>query len=733
MFGITLKQFQRTYPGNFSWNFPLCLKSSNDFKVKNYSNIYLTGQYQFSDIFNFDSSRLKGINISTYLKYGEDYLKFNIADSTPYSEDSRYADYINYGFGSFTNTADGSTKFTLSILDDNTCRIFYTYNYIKYYLVADINQKASFIKEKLLSFNSDSVNPQDFKYLFSEKRNAIQFFKDTPDGYFYMTREGNELSLFELEDNNAVTYVSKTPFTIDRNIYTYPDTTLNTSFICYNNDNSIDESKSLFNLNNNFLLHRKYSDIGSIVDIIPLKNQLLQDDVFSSCNVLLSSNSKNLFVDGLREYTSINQDIKEENTEELELNYVFYNKSYKIKPGINEIIAPDSLYPFSKLNINDAKFISSGSFAFNTPQYSDKVYSLSEDSHNLLNGQYLLCTWLSGAPNSKEKVWVDRYYYPDRATKQEAISGRNTVEGTYDDLIENLIQTNIDIKNSVDTKKFFDKKSDLVFESGKTYTYNRISSQELPGIISNVSSSEVNYFKKINNSNKFTFGFYFDGDSTNWTVYSDINAIDCGLKIQKTNQILTLNYTLFDPSDNTYLNYSISSDIKQLKENFVCVSIDAIKGIGYFFLNNIVIKTFDIPIYQYVKKQLIYGDFYINFNNTKLNIYKSDKVKVPFLSTNYTDSNLVFIIPILDNKSNIDNIYITLPCGMSNSIDNIEYLQSVCGSSTFKSNNININLKNINIQNENILQGIKDSITSSVRGVLPVNTSINTITFPNYK
>ena len=54
-------------------------------------------------------------------------------------------------------------------------------------------------------------------------------------------------------------------------------------------------------------------------------NQLLQNDLFSSSNNMLSCIDNTLFVDDMREYSSIFQDIKEETSDELELNYIFYN------------------------------------------------------------------------------------------------------------------------------------------------------------------------------------------------------------------------------------------------------------------------------------------------------------------------------------------------------------------------------------------------------------------------
>lgn len=603
-------------------------------------------------------------------------------------------------------------------------------------------------KEKLLSFDADMIQPQDFKYLFSEDLHNFQFFKEIEAGTYFITKFKNRLRMYLVTDNNASTYVSRTPFTIQRNIYTYPNISLNNSFITYDNDNTLNFDKSRFDLTNNFLLHKKFTNSRSEIDIIILKNQLLQNDIFSASNNTLSSSQNSISINGFREYSTISQTIQEENSEDLSLNYVFYNKSYLIKPGYNYFTSPSSLTPFTNLNINDSKFIESGAFSFDTPQYADKVYHLSNDTKNYDNGQYLLCTWLSGSPIGVNKVWVDRYYYPDRIEKSDAFSSKPSYETTYDDYIENLISSDSNISSSVDKYKFFDKVSDLSFKPSQKYLYERVGdfSPESLSSTANICNTYVtnypeNYFKTINSNNKFTIGFYFKGDNNNWVVKSDHNDLICGLSFTKTGYSLTINYDLYDPSDGEEGQHQIftkTTNIKKLKDNFVCVSMDNTTGLGYFLLNNEVILTFDknkFEIYEYINKQLLYGDFFIYKGSNKISLlsYSDGDIYDIVLSDKYTPPNLAFIIPILNKTSKIDDIYITLPCGMRNSVDDLENLQSVCGSSMFKSNQINIHLKNTNIINTNVIQGVKDSITSSVSEFLPINTTIHSIELDNYK
>jgi len=209
----------------------------------------------------------------------------------------------------------------------------------------------------------------------------------------------------------------------------------------------------------------------------------------------------------------------------LELNYVFYNQSYKIKPGYNEFISPSSMYPFVKLNVNDSKFIPSGAFSYITPEFSDKVYRVSNEPQNSADGQYLLCTWLSGSPLGTDKVWVDRYYYPDLIEKAAAIASKPYQYPTYDDYIENLIKNNSTLQTEIGKQKIFDKISDLVFEPNQTYIYERVSTSLFASPVSAINycnsvspTYPKNYFKDLNVAGKFTYSTFFKGDTTSWTL-----------------------------------------------------------------------------------------------------------------------------------------------------------------------------------------------------------------------
>jgi hypothetical protein len=582
--------------------------------------------------------------------------------------------------------------------------------------------------------------------MFSESTNDIFLYKNTPTGNYSISTYDNTLILDRTIINDFLSNTS-TSFRIVKNIYDESSNIPDTSYITYNVDNTIDNDKSKFNLSNNMLLYKTFNVENSPIESLMLKNQLLQSDIFSSANNLLSSSDNNLYVNDLREYSSIFSDVAEETTDSLELNYVFYNKDYKISPGVNIITSPASMYPYSKLNVNDTKFVDSGAFSYTTPEFADKIYRLSNDNINNQNGQYLLCTWLSGSNSSDNKMWIDRYYYPDLIDKQEAIAASTYLQSTYDDYIENLIYTNTDILESVEYNKIFDKKSDLIFEPNQNYEYVRIDDNILAALSSRIHTinpvTDLNYFKSVNKTGELALAFSFDGGDTSWTVKSDRNNIDAGLTIQKNGRDLTITYDAYDSTTHHYdkTEYSWKRNSKtvkleQLDTNFISIGINTKTDQCYFIVNNHIELLFNLPQYQLYIKHLLYGDFFIYYNNNhKIRLTDSaySKIYNVIVSDSYIPVELITVIFLLYYNTIPRDIHITLPCGMRNSNDTIELLNSVCGSSTFKSDFIDIDINNLNISDKNVLDGLSHMIKDNIYQVLPANTNINSINYKNYK
>lgn len=726
---LSFKQFKRNYTGNFKINQVLALSALNDFKNKNYSNFYLTKNTRFSDVFSVENDRIDFFEILTNLQFGEDYLKFSKIDPDPYIQQNRYDETFNYGLGIFDNVKDDTSKFLIKSTGENKCQISYFDNNVEFLLSSDEDKNLFFIKKSTLPPLSGN-KPYDFNYLYNEQRDFIYFFQKREDATYTVRKTGNILSLSQVDDDKFSILSNK--FVLDRKLHKTPEIQHNTDYISYENDNTLSD---LFdeNLSNNFLIHNQISN-SEKSDILVLKNQFSETNTMEQGNNLLSGDNKFLLFSENRDYTTISEDINQEEDDSLEINYVFYNTDFKIKPGTNYFTSPSSIFPFNTLNINDSKFIQCGSFSFSTPEYADKVY-LMDDNRVTSEDQYLLCTWLSGSPNSDEKIWIDRYYYPDLITKQDALSGNSVYNYTYEDYIEDLIQTNSTLKESIDVKKFFDKKSDLYFKPNKRYKYERInqntfsSLSSTTNICNNLYFNNINYFRDINSTGKFFISFYFQGSNNNWEIKSKRNSIDSGLSITKNSNNIIVEYKLFDSSNSSTTTFTITSPFSKLKQNFICISFDSIKGIYYVFLNNQIIQEENIKIGQFSRKSILYGDFYANEQTLLQNFEEIERLNI---KNEFLGSDLPFVIPILDGNKKIEELTLTLPCGMRNKNDIIEYIHSVCGTNSFKSNNINIILKNLNISNEEIKSTITNQLTSQIKNVLPLGSEINNIKFENY-
>lgn len=739
---VEFLQFRRTYSGNYSFNFPLVLSGCNDLKTKNFSNFYLTSNKRLSESITNNSEEVKTSGFQTNLIFGTSYLGFFPIDPEPYAIENRINEVDNYGAYGFIETPDETTKFTLSLKDDNFCHIIFSKNFIDYYLATDEENEIFFTKKKILNFSEESINSQDFKYIFSEDRKFLLLYQIKENGSFQIIRNGNSLEMVPVSSSDVSSSISNY-IKIDRNFYTDPYPNLNTSFITYNNDdNLIDNNFSKFDLDNNLIIHKTYSD-KSKAGIIVLKNQLPQTDIFSCGANLLSSE---IPVGDLRNYTSIFEDINEETSEDLELNYVFYDKFYNVKPGDNYFTSPSSMYPFEILNINDTKFVDCGAFSFTTPELADKVHKLDTNENNLINGQAYLCTWLSGNPTSREKIWVDRYYYPDVITKQEAISSKPIYSLTYQEAIENLIATNSNLRENVIATKIFDKKSDLTFAPNENFIYKRLNPEEIdkrPEIIKicncalSAESLQDNYFKTLNQSGQFTFGFYFTGDPSTWIIESNRNNINGGLRFTKGINTIHCSFILYNSSNGGYSTYEVEKNFKHLKENFIYVSIDAINGQLYFYLNNEVIQKWDIPLAQFYGKNILFGDFsYIENDTTpKRDVIFDPPVNISnvILINSYVEDSFAFYLQLSNGKIDIQNIQISLPCGMRNSTDKIDILNSVCGSSIFKSGKFDVIVKNVETESADIIDIIRDTITSGVVNETPPTSELNNINFENFK
>lgn len=704
---FVLNKFERYYDGGYKFNFYNAFSNIRDIKYKNYSIFYLTDEQTQSTATVKNDNVVKSTKFLTYLKFGDIYADFRPKDTALLGLSGIYNNYDYYGDYTFSNTPSNTTNFIIELKNDNVCNIYTVYNYKKYYLTQDTNNTVNFYTRKL------GLSGIDFNYIYSESNNSLCLFRN--DGSCkLLTKQGNTLTLVAFTSANKI-LAPLNVIKIDKKIYTNLDENDNFTLVGYDESNTIPNNLIERDLSNNYLLHSENDN----VEVVVLKNQLTQEDIFTSGNTLISSNNSPFYMKEMRSYTSIFNDIDSEKDESLSLNYVFYNKPYIIKQGKNTIVAPNNLNPFIKININDTKFVESGSFSYTTPLYADKVYKL-DNSNGYTDGQNYLCTWLSGSPLSNQKVWVDRYYYPDRIEKQAALTTNSTFNITYTDLIEQLVSGNDLAKQSLSAYQVFDKKSDFVIEPNDTFIYERLTS--LPEInasneIAICGIDNTNYFDKINTDGVFSIFFTFDGNDKNWTFNSRRNNINAGLDINKNNDTISFLMRLYDPSNETIIGFDATIGFKKLKINTVVVAIDTINGKGYFNLNGVNVKEFSFDISQFFGKKILFGDFDGTDNINNLKIYSK-----------YITFEESLVIPYLNGLESIDTLVITLPCGQRNSEDEIELLQSVCNNQTFKSNHIDVLIRNVDVP-DNIKNDLKKIIEETCKSFSPLTSEVNNIEF----
>lgn len=749
---LNLDQFSRTYAGGYSFNFINALSGSRDFKNKNFSNFYLTKKTDLSKLVKFKSVNIKPSSIYTPLNFsrlpGErgTFLKFVSEIQRKFFKDTlNYNDYKFYGATGFSEFQTSSKNlFLVEFIDDFYCSVSYVKNNIKYFLVGSDNAEVDgkidifFAAENTLSEDGKKIeyvltkhNNDQFLSFFTRKRDKKYAIK--PAGTILVGQDISNTPVNEF-------FINSISAKISFNLSTTITDPLDTSFVEYTDTEFlINEDKSAFNLDSNYLFYKSGDLSNNSFNLLNLKNISDNFDTFTSSNSLISSEDDAVFARKIRNYTSILNDIPSERDSNLELNYVTYNINYKFTPGTNIFTAPSSLNPFTKLNINDTKFTECGSFAYPYPYFSDRVYKKVKNVPNT-EEQYL-CTWLSGAPGEKG-LWVDRYYYPDYTTKEDALNGIAVYQVTYLEAIEKLINDNTSLKTDVKKEFFFDKKSDLTFEPKEEYKYERISidkiKEEVEVRFCDLPKAErdtPNYYKDINNNGGYAIAFkFYDKD---FKVSSHFNEIEAGLNIEKEGNQLKIKITFFDNATETFDFFNTTHTLTDTNDNDLVLSFNNQIGRGNIYLNSIKIFTFRTNSFKYSNKQILFGNIKVESSEFKGDILRAslsnlDTLTNIFLSLSPLSEEDELLTVFSRAITKIDDLVVSLPCGMKNYTDNIEVLNTLANNLKSKSNVVDININNLNIDNLEILEGVKNNLLAVIEKDLPATTVINKLNFKNY-
>lgn len=708
LFGVNLKQNKIHLDGGYHFNFVDSFSDIVDFKTKNYTNFYLTSETKLDDKLQFNAYKSIPEKFLTTIRYGNTFLNILSADS------EKIESIDNVYQLRFTDIPIYSQYFQFNFINESACEIYYDDGFGNNYIVLDSNNNCV-LKRGILTTEADRL----INYSIGETNNIVLY--KTLNNNVLQLRFNNDILLASPLLSDAQDLIEGYSLKIDIPPEVNLNFSKNNSYVNYTNQSiDIDLNSSELNLKGNYLIHRNLS-ISKInnANIIALKNHT-NDLNFStrSNNLALNTSTDETYS---KVYTSINNNIDATDSEDLNLNYVFYNKTISISPGINEFITEASMFPFTQININDTKLAKCGAFMSTSPLYADKVYNI---ERNNLNQEYVyLCTWLSGGSSSKTGTWVDRYYYPDLLSKQQAISGVNVFKDTYENFIEKIIFSNNQNVLDVSSKGFFDKKSDLAFKPNTRYIYERVDLDSLDFLSENILLTKPKgYYTDINNNNGFVLGLNLinQNDQIIRSLASDFNNIPGGLFINYSSTEVNITYNVYNTASGNIDSYSILTGLNLGSDNNVVISINNITGEIFFYVNGDLVYS---NIIEPLKANtILYGDFIVSGRSLTDG---AGLISEEYISSEPLTREQISLIVGRYNDSK-SPLTISLPCGMRNKQDRILQLNSLSTNLKSKSDFININITDLDVD-DNLKSEIVNTIELVTRRFIPTNTEINKI------
>ena len=289
---------------------------------------------------------------------------------------------------------------------------------------------------------------------------------------------------------------------------------------------------------------------------------------------------------------------------------------------------------------------------------------------------------------------------------------------------------------------FFDKKSDLTFEPKEEYKYERISidkiKEEVEVRFCDLPKAErdtPNYYKDINNNGGYAIAFkFYDKD---FKVSSHFNEIEAGFNIEKEGNQLKIKITFFDNATETFDFFNTTHTLTDNNDNDLVLSFNNQIGRGNIYLNSIKIFTFRANSFKYSNKQILFGNIKVESSEFKGDILRAslsnlDTLTNIFLSLSPLSEEDELLTVFSRAITKIDDLVVSLPCGMKNYTDNIEVLNTLANNLKSKSNVVDININNLNIDNLEILEGVKNNLLAVIEKDLPATTVINKLNFKNY-
>jgi hypothetical protein len=717
--GFSTQQYKIVFYGGGGFSFNNLFKNCIDVTTRGFSLFYLTNERLLDANNNLpalDTSK----EITTPIVFGSRYLVPTLTTDLNYDLNST----INL---LFTQTPAIWEYFTIRFVNKKYCYIVYSDAIGDFYLAID---NSIGVLRRSVHFSSvfTTSGSQFFKYTLNSGRLAL-YKEDTSTGItqqVVINTETLQLSAIGITPASLQAYT----FSVFNKTVTHEED-YNTDYVFYKQKNlEIDVNSSHFGIPQNYLISKNLNRLDASTKIISLKNLQTEKNQYTLGNNLGLSSDRLVDQVKMRSYTSIHTDIDINANSELSLNYVCYNMSFNIKPGVNYFTTDFTFNPIKQININDTTLARQGCFAASIPSLADKLYTAESYSRGVVS---LLCTWLSG--NSTNSVWIDRYYYPDRFKGVEKSAQPGTLNADIITAIDRDALLGIDVNSN----NYFDIISNMVITPNTQYAYDRVdySKFSFNGINEyNALRRNTTYYNRINKNKGLLLSFDIINYITpeQYGIYSTINDIPGGLAILFNNETLYVTLKLYSgDSKPRIIEHYVT--IPTSKKTRVTVSINSHQGtLRVYLQDQLVINDTFLPAFY---SNILYGEF-LSTDRKRLvtlnNVFGSSTYKY-----NYIDDIFIATSPISDDIVNayitykarlsnpdVDSFYISLPCGLRNNTDNINRINSLRGSTQSKSNAFNINVSNLNIGDEH-RRGIYDAVHGAVSKTLPINKAINRI------
>lgn len=466
------------------------LSGCKDEVIQNYSNIYLTGLVKVNDVLEVAQKQEIELSFPSYIALS---AYPNIGANTQYISVS--SNEVN-----IESVLDNSTNvyFNFQDIGGVKCRIYKIFDDAAKCLTVNLpSLSCSFVTDSSANL---AAGVSIFEYTLDNSGYLKLYFRNN-NQFYSIGMNGNVLSAVN---------VSVTPST-SANIFATTwrgskDTIFNNSFVYYEPLNlkefTLNENKGVADVEQNLVLYYNYDSEFNFTD-----SAEVYVDFYKTKNILSNNyyiNDKLPFKRGViqREYSSIlSKQHSEKFAGNLQLNYNFYTKEYLFKPDVaTKFTLPETIYPYSQLNIDDSGLVHAGSYGGQSPVFSDKVtkqLNLNENTvaANEANGTYLY-TWLYTNSNLTTAYWVDRYYYPKKTSILTAFSGTNNQIFNYTSSLSAFLQTNY----AADDFLYYDIRSSLVFEASATYYYSRIGNKYISKVVDQLPVA-LSSFTVYNNTN----------------------------------------------------------------------------------------------------------------------------------------------------------------------------------------------------------------------------------------